>query len=129
MSTVFDDPLFKKTTLTRETLENGEIVLWEFVTTLRQTRGEYLAELLRQESKGGVKGRLIKVFRNGEPQPLKLPDWFIPGCIFKVTINDFIVVLTVKPKLQSRIEGITEILGLSVEFDYVITGEFNDAVS
>lgn len=129
MATVFDDSLFRKTNLTREFVNEDSREIWEFTTVLSQKRNNYLAELIKNESKGYLKGRLIKIRKDSLDMPLELPDWFVPGVIFNVEIDSLIVALTVRPKFQSSINGLNEILGLAVEFDFSVVSEFYDHVS
>jgi len=108
--TVYSDDLFLKSELT--TTDGQKRI----ICTLRNTQGRYIADLLRNDSKGSCSGRMI--------DPEKVPDWCVPGTIFRGVVNGVRLVLTVEPVIQSRIAGLTDLLGDKVSFSYVAVSEF-----
>lgn len=125
MPTVFDDPdTFKTTTLTREW--DGDN--WEIVMSLRAPKGSYIESLIRQDSKGTLVGRVVRVYQNGDllDGVYSLPDWAVPGTIFKAVVNGSPVTLTLDSTIQTRIVGLQDELGDKHNFSYVQTSEHED---
>jgi hypothetical protein len=113
MSTVYSDPIFIKTELLTSDGKN------RITCTLKDQSGRYLADLLRNDSKGFCFGRLV--------DPPASPSWLVPGTVLHGTINGLKAVLTVEPKIQSRIAGLQNILGDAIHFSYVSVTEFNNS--
>lgn len=124
MPTVFDDPLFKTTDIKRV----WKFDEWMFRLTLRSVRGNYLADLIRQDSKGSLTGRIVKVFKNDVEliDVYRFPDWVIPGTMFNAVVQDSKVSLLLESSIQSRIEGLSEELGDKHTFSYQQVSEFTD---
>lgn len=111
MTTVFSDDLFIKSTLTTADKKN------KIICTLKDSQNRYLGDLLRQDSKGFVTGRLI--------EPVNIPSWLVPGTVLYGEVQSLKMALTYEGVAQSRIEGLTEILGAKVRFSYVTVSEFS----
>jgi hypothetical protein len=110
--TIFDDGLFIKSEL--KTIDGKTIIN----CTLRDSdSGRFLDELVRSDSKGFVVGRMVS--------PPRRPDWMVPGTIFKSEIQGLKLTLTLQPTVQSRISGVTDILGEKIKFSYVVVSEFS----
>lgn len=114
MATVFSDPIFIKTELTAN---DGK----KIICTLRDQSGRYLADLLRNDSKGFCNGYLV--------DPSITPAWLVPGTVLYGVVNGLKCVLTVEPSIQSNILGLDKILGNTISFSYVVTTEFSDVRS
>lgn len=112
MSTVFNDSIFIKTELVTNDGKN------RIICTLRDQSGRYLADLLRNDSKGFCNGRLV--------DPPITPDWLVPGTVLYGTVNGLKTVVTVEPSIQSRINGLANITGDRVRFSYVTVTEFSN---
>lgn len=112
MTTIYLDDLFQKSTLT--SIDGSHTI----VCTLKSQDGRYIADLLRSDSKGECTGRMV--------EPSTIPDWMVPGTILKGVVSGLKMVLTVEPVLQSRVEGVVELLGAKLKFSYVVVAEFND---
>lgn len=110
MSVVFEDDLFKKSILYTSDKKRS------IACTLKDNQGRYAGDMLRQDSKGSVIGRMI--------EPAITPDWLVPGTVLNGEVNGFKLILTVEPVIQSRIKGLSEILGDKVRFSYVVVSEF-----
>jgi hypothetical protein len=123
MATVFSDTLFKKTTLSR--IVDGD--KWEIIMTLKPMRGTYDSDVVRQDSKGTLLGRVTEIWKNGVLQVglYSLPDWVVPGTIFQTIVNGSRVTLTLESTIQTRIDGIYEELGDKHTFSYMQVSEFD----
>ena len=126
MPTVFNDPLFKTTDLSR--LWRSDV--WLFKLTLKPTKGSFIADLIRQDSKGSLTGRIIKVFKNDVEliDVYSFPDWVIPGTVFNAIVQNSKVSLLLESSIQSRIAGISELLGDKHLFTYQQVSEFSEGV-
>lgn len=126
MPTVFNDPLFKTTDLSR--LWRSDV--WLFKLTLKPTKGSFIADLIRQDSKGSLTGRIVKVFKNDIEliDVYSFPDWVIPGTEFKAVVQNSKVSLLLESSIQSRIAGISELLGDKHTFTYQQVSEFTEGV-
>lgn len=109
MTTVFSDPIFVKSTLT--TADGKSIIC-----TLKDQSGRYLADLIRNDSKGFCNGYLIS--------PTITPSWMVPGTVLYGAVNGLKGAFTVEPTIQSNIAGLDKILGHTVRFSYVAVNEF-----
>ena len=114
MATVYSDPIFIKYELTTADGKN------RIICTLSDQTGRYIADLLRQDSKGFAVGNMI--------DPVVIPDWMVPGVVFYGVVGGLKTVLTLEPTIQSRISGLQQILGDKVRFSYVSVSEFNDGI-
>jgi hypothetical protein len=111
MTSIFADNLFLKSTLTTADKKNT------IVCTLRDSQSRYLADLLRQDSKGSLVGRIV--------DPAEIPGWLVPGTVLYGVVQGMQMTLTYDGVIQSRIEGLTDLLGDKVRFSYVVTSEFS----
>lgn len=106
---VFSDSIFRQTTLS--TVDGTKNI----VCTLKQATNSYLPDLLRNDSKTILIGRCgVSV----------LPVWLVPGTILYGVIDDVKMVFTYDGVVQSRIQGLTDLLGARVKFSVVIVTEF-----
>lgn len=126
MPTVFNDPLFKTTDLSRVWYSDT----WRFKLTLKPTKGSFIADLIRQDSKGSLTGRIVKVFKNDVEliDVYSFPDWVIPGTVFNAIVQNSKVSLLLESSIQSRIAGISELLGDKHTFTYQQVSEFSEGV-
>lgn len=126
MPTVFNDPLFKTTDLSR--LWHSDT--WRFKLTLKPTKGSFITDLIRQDSKGSLTGRIVKVFKNDVEliDVYSFPDWVIPGTVFNAIVQNSKVSLLLESSIQSRIAGISELLGDKHTFTYQQVSEFSEGV-
>ena len=108
MSTVFSDNLFRKVELT--TLDQSK----KIVCTVRQANSNYQPDLLRQDTKTIVIGRAMG----------SLPSWLVPGTVLYGVLDGFKSAFTYEGVVQSRVEGLTELLGARVRFSVVTVSEF-----
>jgi hypothetical protein len=108
---IFSDDLFIKSEL--KTTDGKTI----FCTLRDSDSGRFLEEIVKTDSKGFVVGRMT--------EPTKAPAWMIPGTIFKSEIQGLKVTLTLQPKIQSRISGISDLLGEKVRFSYAAVSDFS----
>lgn len=111
--TVFDDELFISTDLYTVDMKN------HITATLKDPiSGRFIPDLLRNDGTGFLVGRMI--------EPVNIPHWMAPGTIFLMVSEqqEFTATLTYQPIAQSRIKGITDLLGAKVRFSYVVTSEF-----
>jgi hypothetical protein len=111
MTTVFSDDLFKKSELFTTDKKN------KVVCSLKDASGKYAGDLVRQDSKGFVIGRIIN--------PSSIPEWLIPGTVLKGVVNGLPMILTMEPQIQSRVQGTSDILGDKIKFSYVVVSEFS----
>lgn len=110
MSTIFSDDLFIKSELYTSDKKN------KIICTLRDSQNKYVADLLRQDNRGNLSGRLV--------EPVEIPSWLVPGTILYGTVQSIKMTLTYEGVVQSRIEGLTEQLGAKLRFSFVSTTEF-----
>lgn len=115
MPTVFEDNIFYKCELF--TVDKSKSIL----ATLRDpVSGRHIPDLLRNDGTGFLTGRLIK--------PETIPEWLKNGVVFIMNSEDqrFNATLTYQPIAQTRIKGLTEILGDKIKFNYVVTTQYKD---
>lgn len=108
--TIFADEIFTKSELT--TLDGKN----KIICTLRDRQGKFTPDLIRQDSKGSCFGRMV--------EPIKIPDWCVPGTVLKGVVNGIRLTLTVEPSIPSRIVGLADLLGDKIVFSYTIVSEF-----
>lgn len=108
---VFSDPTFKRTVLINRDSET--ITCW-----LKSESGRFSRDALVSQSLGNLRGYMI--------EPLKKPQWMIPGVILRGVVLGVPCVLTLEPSFESPIEGLDDELGEALNFSYVINTEYTD---
>lgn len=109
--TVFSDSIFLPSTLYTANCKN------KLVATLKGVDGRSIEQLVRNDTRGYCEGRLI--------EPVTIPDWLVPETVLSGNIQGMKVALTYRGVIQSRIKGITDLLGAKVSFSYMVVTEFN----